>query len=149
LVGAITAFSSEGIAVSEKVWYPLKNDTAKYTYFGKPWTYVLRDLVQFGHNLEDTIEALEDTKRTMKLHIGIGSESDNQFRGIEYASNKITVFDDTNYTYYTPSHPQLEGVMFWDKHVQPSGDSCVGEILQSSHKQITMETLYRNVTAFH
>lgn len=44
LVGSITAFSSNGIAISEKVWMPPKSDPAKWTYSGKPWMYVLRDL---------------------------------------------------------------------------------------------------------
>jgi len=44
IVGAITSFSKDGIAISEKVWIPPKDQNENITYFGKPWAYVLRDL---------------------------------------------------------------------------------------------------------
>jgi hypothetical protein len=47
LIGSITGISKNGIAIGEKVWYP-REGTDPYptiTYFGKPWTYVLRDAV--------------------------------------------------------------------------------------------------------
>jgi len=44
LIGSITAMSSQGIALSEKVWLPPKNESIDTSYFGKPWMYVLRDL---------------------------------------------------------------------------------------------------------
>ncbi len=36
LIGSLTAFSSNGVAVGEKVWYPQKSMNSKKTYFGKP-----------------------------------------------------------------------------------------------------------------
>jgi hypothetical protein len=40
----------------------------------------------------------------MRIHIGLGSANDNSFRGIQYAHNKVQVFDDVNYI-YDNSHP--------------------------------------------
>lgn len=84
----------------------------------------------------------------MRIHIGLGSKSDNSFRGIQYAHNKVQVFDDSNYI-YTDAHPQLDGVMFFDKHVQPSGDSCVGDILKATYGNITPSVLFRDVVGRH
>lgn len=53
----------------------------------------------------------------MKIHIGIGTTEDNAFRGIEYGENKLDIFDDKNYTAYSDKHPQMDGVMYWDKFV--------------------------------
>jgi len=61
----------------------------------------------------------------------------------------LSVFDDKNYTYYDEFHPQLNGVMFWDQHPQPSNDSCVGNILKQNHGKINGETLYRQVAGLH
>jgi len=38
--------NKNGISIGEKVWLPRKDERpkAKYTYFGKPWMFVLRDL---------------------------------------------------------------------------------------------------------
>lgn len=82
----------------------------------------------------------------MKIHGGWGSLPDNTFRGMNFASNFLYLYDDKNYTFYDDiSHPQLDGVFFYDKHVQPSDDYCMGDILKESHGQITAETLYRDV----
>jgi len=46
LVGSLTVLSKNGVGVAEKVWLPRADvqPHPKLTYFGKPWTYVLRDL---------------------------------------------------------------------------------------------------------
>lgn len=49
---------------------------------------------------------------------------------LEYSQNILNNYDDTNYTHYNPkSHPNKTGIAYFDKHVQPSGDSCVGSLL--------------------
>jgi len=101
MVGTLTAYGFGGVAVSEKVWIPNKSEGAKYTYFGKPWAFVLRDIAEFGSSLDGIIETLKETHRTVKIHIGIGTEKDNAFRGIEYSENKLLIFDDKNYTSYS------------------------------------------------
>ncbi len=75
------------------------------------------------------MDSLKKTHRTAAIHMGVGSAADNAVRGVEYSFNKLEIFDDKNYTYYSPAHPQLDGIVFWDKHTQPSDDSCVGSIL--------------------
>ena len=42
-VGAITGYSSAGVAISEKVWLHYKGS---YTFEGAPTTYALRELLQ-------------------------------------------------------------------------------------------------------
>lgn len=104
LIGSISAQSNAGIGIAEKVWIPPQSQKAHYSYLGKPWAYVLRDLAQFETTLQGAINTLNKTHRTMRIHIGLGSANDNSFRGIQYAHNKVQVFDDANYI-YDNSHP--------------------------------------------
>lgn len=67
--------------------------------------YVLRDALQFGHDLDSAIKILTDAKRTVHIHVGVGSKTDDQFRGIEYSYKRLRPFDDKNLTYYSDSHP--------------------------------------------
>ena len=101
------------------------------TRYGNPWTYVFRDLMYETHDIKSAIEFLNTTHRTCAIHIGLGSVEDHSFRMIEYAYKTLNVYDDKNYNHYTKAHPKKEGVAYWDKHVQPSGDSCVGDLLTS------------------
>ena len=61
---------------------------------------------------------LTGAHRTMKIHGGWGSAPDNSFRGMDFASNFVSFYDDNDYFFYEPQyHPQLEGVFFLNKHV--------------------------------
>jgi hypothetical protein len=49
----------------------------------------------------------------------------------EYSEKVLTNYDDSNYTHYGANHPKTTGLAFFDKHVQPSGDSCLGSVLNN------------------
>lgn len=59
---------------------------------------------------------MNSAKRTAAIHLGFGSAADKSFRGYEYAANYLADYDDKNYTRYSTAHPQLDGVMYFDKH---------------------------------
>lgn len=49
---------------------------------------------------------------------------------ILYSETILINYDDKNFTGYNETwHPKKEGIAFWDKHPQPSDDSCVGSVL--------------------
>jgi hypothetical protein len=41
----------------------------------------------------------------------------------------VNIYDDKNYTHYGANHPKVPGIAYFDKHVQPSGNSDVGQVL--------------------
>lgn len=55
------------------------------TRFGKPWTYALRDVLQFSNTIDDALKNLENTDRTCAIYLGIGSSVNNTYRLLEYA----------------------------------------------------------------
>lgn len=50
---------------------------------------------------------------------------------LEYSYKTLNVYDDKNYTNYAPNHQKIPGVAYFDKHVQPSKDSQVNDVLTS------------------
>ena len=93
LIGSLTAMSKIGISMGMKVMYVGTPNNypvnPAWTYVGKPWTYVLRDIVQFSNNVEEAEQMMSSTTRTMMIHIGLGSLPDKTFRGIDYAANLL------------------------------------------------------------
>jgi hypothetical protein len=65
LIGSLTALNKAGISVGEKVMYRKSNINydiePKWSYFGKPWMYVLRDTIQFATSMHDVERMLIDT----------------------------------------------------------------------------------------
>ena len=107
-VGSLTGMSSAGIGVSER----LRGGAADtMTRFGKPWTYALRDVLQFSQNLDDALNNLNQTDRTCSIYLGIGSQRDNTYRIIEYAETEFRVYNDGNWK-NDPAHPRMPG-MIW------------------------------------
>jgi len=64
------------------------------------------------------VNEIYNTDRTCRIHIGLGSAESNSFEGLDYSWKVVDVFNDHNYTSYNDlSHPEMEGVVFFDKHV--------------------------------
>jgi len=51
------------------------------------------------------VKTLFETKRTVKIHIGLGSLPDNEFKAFDYSKNVIMMYNDKNYTNYNDAHP--------------------------------------------
>jgi len=130
LIGVLTAMSKNGISAGEKVYYDISGAHAHKTYRGKPWMWMLRDTVQFSKNLADVEKFLTETKRTMMIHTGWGSLPDNSFRGADIAANFVKFYDDKTWIApFTAAHPQMDGVFYYDKLLQPSDNACIGSVL--------------------
>jgi hypothetical protein len=49
----------------------------------------------------------------------------------EYAEKVVNIYDDKNYTHYGNNHLKKDGLAYFDKHVQPSNDGTVNQVLTS------------------
>ena len=106
--GSLTGYSSAKIGVSER----LRGGPAdSMTRFGKPWTYALRDVLQFSKTIDDALNNLNQTNRTCSVYLGIGSGHNNTYRIIEYSETDFRVYDDKTW-HLDSNHPRTPG-MFW------------------------------------
>jgi len=81
-LGSLTGYSSGKIGISERL---RGGPSDSMTRFGKPWTYALRDVLQFSRTLDDALNNLRETNRTCSVYLGIGSSVNNTYRIIEYS----------------------------------------------------------------
>jgi len=145
IIGAVSGYSTK-VAVSEKVWSP--SSTELKAKQGEPFLYILRDILQFGNDMDSSIKMLFEKPRTCRVHVGVGSRKDNNFQGIQMSYNEMNIFNDKNYTEYTVYHPQIDGVMFFEKH-EPARDLCFASVLQENHGKLTAEIVYREAVPLH
>lgn len=90
---------------------------------------MFRDILYDAKDIKSALDILSNTHRTCAIHIGLGSATDHSFRMFEYAQHTLNNYDDKNYTHYGANHPKIPGIAYFDKNVQPSGDTCVGQVL--------------------
>jgi len=142
-VGSITGYGYADVGICEKVWYGYDG---KYNHFGKPFTFVLRDILQFSETKEEAIQSMQEAERTCAIFVGVGDSQSNQMDVIEYSFENVTVWNGTDYPVYN-GHPYIKDVIYVDKYVQPSQDPCLAELLQYSYGNITSLYLFQNVAA--
>jgi len=143
-VAGLTGFSDAPIAVCEKVWLSYNGTDSRE---GIPFHFLLRDILQFDSNIDDALSRIASAHRTCSIHIGLGDIS-GEFKEIDYAHQSVTVYDDYNFPEY-PGHPKFKGLVYLDKHVQPSHNQCLGSLLQKYYGQITPENTIQYITSLH
>ncbi|XP_070541872.1 protein dcd1A-like [Ptychodera flava] len=147
-VGSITGMSSTQMAISEiGVAYP--DDTfGKESRFGFPFTFLLRDILQFDNTLDDSINRIANAHRTCDLILGVGDGKLNTFRGIEYSAEVSYFFDDINMRPVAEWHPKIENVVYWGMDwLDPGYSSVLGRQLQKYHGNITAENTIRDIVS--
>ncbi|EDQ90047.1 uncharacterized protein MONBRDRAFT_36634 [Monosiga brevicollis MX1] len=140
-IGSITSYGGL-VGMSEKVWLSYNESASRA---GVPFHFLMRDAAQFDRTIDDTLNRIYNSKRTCSVHLGVGSSLDKQFRAVEYSHEEVLVYDDKNYPSYLPAHPLFDGLVFINKHVQPSSDTCMGSLMTKYYGSLDAETTIRNV----
>jgi len=135
-IGAFTGISEAPLGICEKVWLSYNSSSSRE---GIPWHFMLRDILQFDKTVDDAINRVNAAARTCSIFIGVGDPV-RKFRVFEYSYEAVTVLDDYNYPVY-PNHPRRPGLVFVNKHVQPSEDPCLGGYLGANYGIIDYEVL--------
>lgn len=143
-VGAITGYSSAEVGVCEKVWLNYKGKSSRA---GIPFTFLLRDILQYDNTVDQALERIETANRTCSIFVGVGSGKQNYFDVVEYAYEYANVYNDTDFPAYPPNHDLMDGVVFIDKHTQPSQDPCLNDLLKMYYGDIDPMVTLRNITS--
>lgn len=71
-----------------------------------------------------------------------------QGKVIQYSNQVVNVFNDRNYPAY-PNHDLFVNAIFVNKHVQPSQDPCLNDLMHYVYGRIDGVSVARYVTAMH
>ena len=153
-IGALTGISSAQMAISE-IGVSFADDsfgqgtenTPPEKVHGKPWMYVLRDVLQYSTTLEEGIKSIQESNRTCNLIIGLGDGKEGYVNGIQYSGYVANPYDDETLLPVNDTwHPQIQNVVYngmdWNC---PTYTSILGEQLQKYHGKIDANTIYRYI----
>jgi len=113
-IGSMTGMSSQKMAISEiGVSFP-DDSFGEESRFGYPFTFVLRDLLQYDESVEESTARLAGTDRTCNLLFGVGDGKEGKFSGYQYSYSVLNVFDDKNLEPYNETwHQRIDNVVYW------------------------------------
>lgn len=142
MIGSLTGLSNRAIGVGEKVW--LDHDKGVEGVHGQPWMFILRDVL-YTKNLSQALDVIKNANKTCAIHAGVGDSTSNSFRGVQMAKHWFKVYNDTTHNY--PQHPLLPGIVYWDKHKQPTSSYCLSDLLKHYYGRIDAERLVLDIAS--
>eukprot|EP01138_Halocafeteria_seosinensis_P009083 gb/GECG01009283.1/.p1 GENE.gb/GECG01009283.1/~~gb/GECG01009283.1/.p1 ORF type:complete len:411 (+),score=43.99 gb/GECG01009283.1/:1-1233(+) len=148
-IGALTGQSSKQLAISEiGVSYP-DSTFGQESRVGIPFTFLLRDILQFDNSYEDSINRITTANRTCDLILGVGDGNAGTFRGFEYSYSTADVFDDKNMRPDNSSwHPKISGMVYWGMDWDcPSYNEALAKKLQYYHGSLSPQVSISNITS--
>lgn len=152
-IGSISGLSSKQMAISEiGVSFPDKS-FGKTSRVGVPFTFLLRDILQFDGSLDASIKHITNAKRTCDLILGVGdgkpqeNKSSAPFRGIQYSHSVANFFDDTNMLPKNDTwHARIPQMVYYGMDWLCPGYSVVlHRQLASLHGSLTPQNTIENV----
>ena len=148
MLGAITGVSSAGIGISEKVWDAY---TGPDRAFGYTWNFLLQDALMFDGDTDAVLSRIASANRTCSIWIGVGDAHGNggggSFKAIGYSATTVNVYNDQNFPVYPPAHDRFKGLVFINKHVQPSSEPCMNDLMHALYGSISGLATWQYVTA--
>jgi len=148
-IGSFSGMSDVPMGTSEIGVYFSDDTFGNESRRGIPFTYLLRDILQFDNNLNDSINRITDANRTCDLILGVGDgNTAGGFRGVEYSYSVANFYDDTNMEPTGDWHPLITNAVYyamdWDC---PNYDQVLAAQLNALYGNITPETAIQNVTS--
>ncbi len=138
-IGVLSGVNEHQLAVSEiGVSYP-DESFGKESRFGNPFTFVLRDVLQWDSTLDQSVNRMKTTKRTCNLILGVG-DGKNEFRSFQYSHSVCNVVGDTNPLPKEDWHLPIENAVYYGMDwLCPPYHERLHEMLTKYHGNITAE----------
>jgi len=141
-IGSITGMSANQTAICEiGVSFP-DATFGQDSRFGTPFTFLLRDILQFDYTIDDAINRIANADRTCSLILGVGDGKLNEFRGVQYSASVARFFDDLNMQPLNDTwHPRLTNVVYYGMDwLCPGYNSVLHRQLAQYHGNISAQT---------
>jgi len=148
-LGSITGINDKRMAISE-IGVSFPDETfGTESRIGIPFTFLLRDILQWDHTLDDSINRMANAKRTCNLILGVGDGKLPAFRSVQYSGSNIRFFDDQNMQPVYDWHPRMENVVYYGMDwLCPGYTKVLSEQLTLHHGNITAENAISDIVAY-
>jgi len=147
-VGSISGVSAEQLSIHEiGVSYP-DATFGQESASGIPFTYILRDILQFDGTAWDGLSRMASAARTCDLILGVGGGKDTSFHSVQYSASVCNIMDDTNLKPVASWHQPLENVVYHGMDwLCPSFNGVLHDQLAKYHGSLTAAQAIQDVMA--
>lgn len=147
-IGGLTGMSEKQLGISEiGVSYP-DHTFGNESRVGIPFIFLLRDILQFDHTLDEATHRMANTRRTCNLILGVGDGKTGIFRAFQYSHSVLRPQDDYNMMPDNSTwHPRMKNIVYYGMDwICPSYNLVLSQQLQKYHGSFSPEIGIRYVT---
>ncbi|WAR12323.1 DCD1A-like protein [Mya arenaria] len=147
-LGSITGFNKAQLSISEiGVTFPDKTFGTE-SRFGIPFTYILRDVLQFDTSLAGAQTRLSNAHRTCNLILGVGDAKSRSFRGIEYSASVANFYTDTDMQPTADWHPRIKNVVYYGMDwLCPSFSEVLARQISTHYGNLSPDVIVRDIVS--
>jgi len=145
-IGSISGVNEHQLSIHE-IGVSFPDDTfGQESRIGVPFTYVLRDVLQFDATQLDGLSRLASAHRTCDLILGVGGGQERRFNSIQYSHSVCNIMDDTNMKPIADWHKTIPDVIYYGMDwLCPSFNEALMNQLQKNHGELTPQTAIQDV----
>jgi len=148
-IASFSGMSVSNMGTSEIGVYYADDTFGRESRRGIPFTYLLRDILQWDMSYQDSINRITNANRTCDLILGVGDGTNVQFRGIEYSYSVANFYTDTDMEPEADWHPRMTNVVYYGMDwLCPAWDQTLYNQLTYAYGNITPELGIENITAY-
>ena len=136
-----------GVSFADDSFGQGTDDTPPEKVKGKPWMFVVRDILQHTSTLDEGVRSVQDSNRTCNLIVGIGDGKAEMVNGIQYSGYVANPYWDVNQLPVNDTwHPKIDNMVYngmdWDC---PSYTQKLGEYLTKYHGNLQASNVIGNI----
>ena len=138
-----------GVSFADDSFEQGTDDTPPEKVKGKPWMFVVRDILQHTNSLDEGVQSVEDADRTCNLIVGVGDgkKGAEMVKGIQYSGYVANPYWDVNQLPVNETwHPKIDNMVYngmdWDC---PGYTQKLGEYLQKYHGNLEANNVIGNI----
>mmetsp|Transcript_4390 Transcript_4390/g.14261 ORF Transcript_4390/g.14261 Transcript_4390/m.14261 type:complete len:506 (+) Transcript_4390:1-1518(+) len=148
--GSITGMSERGMAISE-IGVSFPDPTfGEESRYGVPFTFILRDILQFDNDLDQGLSRLITARRTCDLILGVGDgKTKKTFRAIQYSHSVANVQNDTHMMPHNDTwHPRIKNIVYYGMDwLCPAYNQVMAQQLQKHYGNITPQVAVHDIVS--
>ena len=121
-----------------------------HAVLGYAWNFLFQDILQFDEDTDQALSRIATANRTCAVWLGLGDAHGNggggSFKAVQYAHQTVGVLNDRNFPTY-PAHDRFAQLVFINKHVQPSAEPCMNDLMHASYGALSARAAAQYVSA--
>jgi len=129
----------------------LSDPLTAFAINGYAWNFLYQDILQFDMDTDAALSRIGTANRTCAIWVGLGDANGNDgsggFKLVQYAQQTFNVLNDRNFPAYPPAHDLFKQLVFINKHVQPSSEPCMNDLMHAVHGSVTGRAAAQYVSA--